>query len=146
MTYELKHRPDGIAGTNLTLGLALTLLVLSAVPIVLAGRGSPTSVVGFIFLAKALMNRNRTVVTLHEDHMEMKAAALASRDFVRYSEIVGLEERSPTKVFAHTGGKRYRLPLIYLGTQDQALLLETLRTHVNTRARDQWAASSSSAS
>lgn len=127
--------------------IVISLMMISVCVLAFAamGGGVMIGVSGVLFLSLALTNRNRTVVTLHDDHLEMKAAPLGSRIFFQYSEISEIEERSPTKVFVHLDSKRYRLPLAILGTEDQALLLETLRTYRNARATRAWQNASSSA-
>lgn len=123
-----RHRSGGMGGSTTTtiLGLAMGLFSLSLLLGTGGGGGMLAPSIGLVALG--VWNSGRAVLTLHEDHFEMKIAPLRARQRIRYQEIAGIDEHDATKVFVVAQGKRFRLPMAQLDIPDRVELLQELRT------------------
>lgn len=54
-------------------------------------------IVGIVFIAIAVWSKGRVVVTLAEDHMDIKTAPAAPRKMILYSEMNSIEKAPPKK-------------------------------------------------
>ena len=80
-----------------------------------------------IFFAKG----NQPLVILHDDHLEMKAAPLAKKHLIRYTDVKYLTSASPKQAYFfftnRKGSKKISLPLVALSADDRKQLMNALR-------------------
>jgi hypothetical protein len=124
---QFKFRSSGMGGTTANMVMAVVMICVGGFMLTVVGAGGILVGVGILLLIMQLWNQGRAVVTLHDDHLEMKVAPLAARHLIRYGDISEIDELGANKVFLVTGGKRIRLPLAILEPDEQPELLEELR-------------------
>lgn len=80
-----------------------------------------------ILFALSFWQRNRLIVSFFDDHFEMKASMLGSRQFVYLDQIVAVERKSLKRArvyFEQAGQRRYlKLPLGILSPVDRDALV-----------------------
>lgn len=80
-----------------------------------------------ILFALSFWQRNRLIITFFDDHFEMKASMLGSRQFIYIDQIVSVERKSlkRAKVFFEQAGHRkyIKLPLGILSPVDRDTLV-----------------------
>lgn len=121
-----------MAGTTANIVMAVVMICVGGLTLMLGGVGGILLGVGILLLIMQFWNQGRAVVTLHDDHLEMKTAPLAARHLIRYRDISEIDEQGPKKAFLVTGGKRIHLPLAILEPHEQPELLEELRQRSQT--------------
>ena len=123
-----RHRSDGMGGSTTTTVLGLAMGLFSLTLLLGAGGGGGMLGPSIGLVALGIWNSGRAVLTLHEDHFDMKIAPLRARQRIRYQEIAGIDEQDATKIFVVARGKRFRLPMAQLDIPDRVELLQELRT------------------
>ena len=123
-----RHRSGGMGGSTTTTVLGLVMGLFSTALLLGAGGGGGMLGPSIGLVALGIWNSERAVLTLHEDHFEMKIAPLRARQRIRYEELAGIDEKEATKVFVVARGKRFRLPMAQLDIPDRVELLQELRS------------------
>jgi hypothetical protein len=124
-------RTDGMAGTNMRTIMAWVFIVLGLVGMFTWGFGGLQLGVGVFMLYLGSWTKKNPLITLHEDHLEMKVAVAASRRLIRYQEISHLDQTGPNKAkLKLRDGQRIALPLAALADGRREDLLSRLRDRI----------------
>jgi len=124
---EFHFKQSGMDGTNSNMILSFVMIGFGAISLTVTGGGGLPIGIGVMFLLTTSWKKGRSLITLHEDHLEMKAAPLAARQLILYRDISMLDDSAgPKKVYLLTGGKRVRLPTHALEVPDQHELIAEL--------------------
>ncbi|MFK8002758.1 MAG: hypothetical protein AB8H86_24450 [Polyangiales bacterium] len=126
---EFKYRSSGFTGTNVGMGMGVVLILVGVATLSTGGAGVVALPVGILHLVMHVWNRGRAVVTLHDDHLDMKAAPLAGRKLIRYTDISALEvQGKATKIITKDGA--VALPLLVLEPEDAEKFVAELKSHI----------------
>lgn len=106
--------------------LSILMIVSGVAMSSLLHQGGTMIGVGVVFLATTLWSRDREIIILHDDHFEMKVAPLAKRHLLEYEDIEDILHPSEKRAFIVSQGRRIRLPLHVLTSEDREALLERL--------------------
>lgn len=127
MNERFFTRPDTMAGTN-----ARTVIGVIFIGIGLLGfMGNPVIGsqigIGILFLVAASWAKNNPLISLEDDHFNLKPAIAAARRFVLYRDISSVDDQgNKAFVFLRDGGK-IALPVLALSEDRRIELLRELR-------------------
>lgn len=82
---------------QLIVGIALCFVGIAG--LFVAGNIPSLSGLGLLFIALSLMSKNKDVIKVYNDYMEMKLALLAPQHFVKFSEITSVDLSKPKALF-----------------------------------------------
>jgi len=124
---EFCFRRSGAGGTTVSMYLGIAMIVLGVVSLTIANSGGTGIGVGLMLVVLSLAKRGQAMVTLHDDHLVLKVAALARQHEILYQDINALEERGPKRLVLVVGDKRVVVPLGALEPDDQIALADELK-------------------
>jgi len=134
---EYRFRSDGLSGSTsimvmggLQLACGIFVLFISGLGSVLVGAGILVIIVGF-------WQSGRVLMTLHEDHLDMKIAPMAAHRQILYEDITDIDDSKPKQAFLVADEKRVMLPKATLTPDDWDDFVTALRQHVkDTQAEE----------
>ncbi len=119
--------------SKLELIMGIVLVALGLAVMFMTNRGGGLQIgLGAMFIVFHFAFGTKPVVTLHDDYFDMKAAPLAARQLVRYSDITSLDTPRPKKASVITrSGKTIGLPLGILTVNDRESLVSEIRKRIS---------------
>jgi hypothetical protein len=124
---EFYQRKSGLNGAGTHMIAGGVLIGFGVIALTMTASGGAQIGLGVMLMFVGHWAKNNPMLRFHEDHVEMKFAALAPRKQLLYREIDEVIEESPKKVFLRVNGKRIRLPIVAFEEHERDEVLQLLR-------------------
>lgn len=115
------------------------ILLVAAVLLIFTGRVELLALAA-LFLGMTYYQKDKDIIKIENDHLEIKIGALASTRFIRFNDITSVESASPKKIILHykedSKPKKIRIPVHMI---EQAELDEFI-TFINNKLKQEPAA------
>ncbi|MEM6996877.1 MAG: hypothetical protein AAF721_40620 [Myxococcota bacterium] len=112
--------------TTMGYAAAAVWLVLGLLPSGSA-MGIPLSILTFVM---TMISASRPLVTVHDDHLEIRGAPLASVSLVRFTDIAAIHPDAKKPTLQLRSGSTVKLPGSRLDEHEGAAFLTWLQSHV----------------
>ncbi|MBL6446677.1 hypothetical protein JMN32_10165 [Fulvivirga sp. 29W222] len=108
--------------------------LVASIILVFAGRVEMVAV-AILHLVVAYNQKDKDLIKIEKDHLEIKLSLLSSTRFIKFSDITKVEEVNPKKVFLHYNegpkSKKLRIPVHMI----EPIELEDFLTFINNKLK-----------
>nr|WP_319400865.1 hypothetical protein [uncultured Carboxylicivirga sp.] len=99
MKDTIKLIKPGKKQINQQLIIGIVLCFVGFAGLFVAGNIPSISGLGLLFIVMSLTSKNKDVIKVYDDYMEMKLALLAPQHFVKFSDITSVDLSKPKALF-----------------------------------------------
>jgi len=93
---------------------------------------------GILFMVLAFMHKDRDIIKIYDQNIEIKIAPLAATKFIKFSDLTKTERISEKKIFVHymngNDPKKLRMPVQMIDAKELSEFLEMLDSKINSAA------------